>query len=131
METPNKIALIIEDIESNMKLLKAILELKGYSVLNASEGVVGWNSARKHCPDIILLDMQLPDVSGLTVARMLKGHETLKAIPIVAVTAFAQDTDQERVLNSGCDAYVSKPITVSSFMQTVETLVGSEKHLSN
>ena len=100
-----------------------LFELNDYSVLQASEGIAGWNAARKHRPDLILLDIQLPDISGLAVARLVKEHEALKSIPIIAVTAFAMGGDQQRMLNGGCDAYVSKPISVSSLMQTVHSLV--------
>lgn len=123
MASSKKVVLVIEDNGSNAKLLHHILELNGYSVLHASEGVEGWNAVRKHRPDLILLDIQLPDISGLTVARLLKEHDSLKTIPIIAVTAFALEGAQQRVLDGGCDAYMAKPISVSSLMRKVDSLV--------
>ena len=123
LASSNKVVLVIEDNESNMKLLHDLLELNGYAVLQASEGIEGWNCARRHQPDLILLDIQLPDISGLGVARLLKEHEELKSIPIIAVTAFALEGDQEKILSSGCDAYVSKPISLFSLMQKVQSLM--------
>ena len=123
MAGSKKVVLVIEDNESNTKLLRHLLEMNGYSVLNASEGVEGWNAARKHRPDLILLDIQLPDISGLTVARLIKEHEALKATPIIAVTAFALEGDEQKMLNGGCDAYLAKPISVASLMQKVDSFV--------
>lgn len=123
MENSHKVVLVIEDNESNMKLFHELLALNGYSVLRASEGIEGWNSARKHRPDLILLDIQLPDISGLAVARLLKEHDALRSIPIVAVTAFALEGDQEKMLNGGCDAYIAKPVSVISLLQKVDSLL--------
>ena len=76
--------------------------------------------AREQHPDLIIMDIQLPDVSGLKVTKWLKDDESLKSIPVIAVTAFAMDGDEERFLEGGCDAYIPKPISVASFLQTVE-----------
>ncbi len=76
--------------------------------------------AREHRPHLILMDIQLPAVSGLEITRRLKDDELLKSIPIIAVTAFAMHGDKKRILKGGCDAYIAKPISVDSFLQTVE-----------
>ncbi len=123
MKNSDKVVLVIEDTESNMKLFHDLLKLRGYNILQAKNGMEGWREACEHRPDLILMDIQLPDVSGLMVTRWLKDDETLKSIPIIAVTAFALDGDEEKMLNGGCDAYVPKPISVPKFLQTLERLM--------
>ncbi len=76
--------------------------------------------AREHRPDLILMDIQLPEVSGLEVTKWLKDDETLKSIPVIAITAFAMDGDKDKILEGGCDAYIVKPISISGFLQTIE-----------
>lgn len=115
--------LIVEDHELNMKLLNDLLEAHGYEILQAREGLVAVHLARQHLPDLILMDVQLPDISGLEATRLLKADERTKAIPIVAVTAFAMAGDKQRTLDSGCDAYVAKPIMVRDFLRLVEELL--------
>jgi two-component system cell cycle response regulator DivK len=115
--------LIVEDHDLNMKLLNDLLEAHGYDILQAREGVMALHLARQHRPDLILMDIQLPDISGLEATRLLKEDEHTKAIPIVAVTAFAMTGDKQRTLDSGCDAYVSKPIMVREFLRLVEELL--------
>ncbi len=78
--------------------------------------------AREQRPDLILMDIQLPDVSGLEVTKWLKADETLKSIPVIAITAFVMDGDEEKFLEGGCDAYIVKPISISNFLQTVDRL---------
>ncbi len=78
--------------------------------------------AREHRPDLILMDIQLPSISGLEATKRLKADETLKSIPVIAITAFAMAGDKEKFLEGGCDAYIVKPISVSNFLQTVERL---------
>ncbi len=75
--------------------------------------------AREHRPDLILMDIQLPSISGLEATKRLKADETLKSIPVIAVTAFAMDGDEERFLEGGCDAYIPKPISIPNLLQTV------------
>ena len=79
--------------------------------------------AREHRPDLILMDIQLPDVSGLDVTKRLKDDETLKSIPVIAITAFAMAGDEEKIREGGCDAYIVKPISIPNFLQTVERFV--------
>ncbi len=126
MKNTDKVVLVIEDNEPNMKLFHDLLEIHGYNVLRASNGMEGWRSACEHHPDLILMDIQLPDVSGLDVTRWLKDDETLKSIPIVAVTAFVLDGDEEKMLDAGCDGFISKPISVLSFMETIDRFVAEQ-----
>jgi two-component system cell cycle response regulator DivK len=122
MKNADKVVLVIEDTESSMKLFEHVLELHGYNTLQAKDGMRGWELAREHRPDLILMDIQLPKVSGLEVTKWLKDDESLKSIPIIAITAFALEGDEEKMLNGGCDAYITKPISISKFLQTIERL---------
>ena len=112
--------LIVEDNELNLKLLSDLMELQGYDVLNTRQGLEAIRIAAEARPDIILLDIQLPDISGLDVARRLKANEATRPIPVIAVTAFAMHGDEEETLRSGCNAYIAKPINVRDFLRTVE-----------
>jgi two-component system, cell cycle response regulator DivK len=116
---PAKRILIVEDNALNMKLLNDILEVHGYETVPTADGLTAVDLARTGRPDLILLDIQLPDVSGLEVARLLRGDERTRQIPIIAVTAFAMGGDRERILASGCDAYMAKPIDVHDFLRRV------------
>jgi len=115
---PKKV-LIVEDNELNMKLFNDLLEAHGYETLQTQDGFKALEMAREHMPDLILMDIQLPEVSGLEVTKWLKDDEDLAAIPVVAVTAFAMKGDEERIREGGCEAYLSKPITVMTFIDTV------------
>ena len=115
--------LIVEDNELNMKLFHDLLEAHGYKTLQTRNGIDAIALARKHRPDLIVMDIQLPEVSGLDVTKWLKEDDSLRHIPIVAVTAFAMKGDEERIREGGCEAYVSKPISVSRFLDTVRRLM--------
>ena len=112
--------LIVEDNDLNMKLFNDLLEAHGYSTLQTKDGVEALRMAREHRPDLILMDIQLPEVSGLEVTKWLKEDEELRSIPVIAVTAFAMKGDEEKIRDGGCEAYIAKPISVASFMRTVE-----------
>ncbi len=120
----SKTILIVEDNELNMKLFSDLLEAKGYATVKTGNGMDAMELARTHLPDLILMDIQLPEVSGLDVTRWLKEDDELRHIPVVAVTAFAMKGDEERIRSGGCEAYISKPISVSGFLDTVRTFVG-------
>ncbi len=122
MSPLDKMVLVVEDNDLNMKLFHDLLEAHGYNVLQAKDGMEGWRMAREQRPDLILMDIQLPDVSGLEVTKWLKADETLKSIPVIAITAFVMDGDEEKFLEGGCDAYIVKPISISNFLQTVDRL---------
>jgi len=115
-----KTVLIVEDNELNMKLFHDLLEAHGYQTVGTRNGIEALDLARKHKPDLILMDIQLPEVSGLEVTRWLKDDEELREIPVIAVTAFAMKGDEEKIREGGCEAYIAKPISVASFMRTVE-----------
>lgn len=121
----SKTVLIVEDNELNMKLFRDLLEAHGYQTLQTRNGIEALSLAREHKPDLILMDIQLPEVSGLDVTKWLKEDEQLCNIPVIAVTAFAMKGDEERIREGGCEAYISKPITVSMFLDTIRQFIGS------
>ncbi len=120
----SKTVLIVEDNELNMKLFHDLLDAHGYATLQTRNGMDALALARAHRPDLILMDIQLPEVSGLEVTKWLKEDEQLRDIPVVAVTAFAMKGDEERIRQGGCEAYLSKPISVMSFVDTVRRFIG-------
>jgi two-component system cell cycle response regulator DivK len=120
-----KTVLIVEDNELNMKLFHDLLDAHGYSTLQTRNGIDAIALARKHKPDLIVMDIQLPEVSGLDVTKWLKEDDNLRHIPIVAVTAFAMKGDEERIREGGCEAYLSKPISVSLFLETIRQFIGA------
>ena len=120
-----KTVMIVEDNELNMKLFNDLLEGHGYITIGTRNGVEAMDLARKHRPDLILMDIQLPEVSGLDVTRWLKADPELKSIPVIAVTAFAMKGDEERIREGGCEAYLSKPISVAKFLETVRAYAGT------
>ena len=117
--TPKTI-LVVEDNELNMKLFHDLLEAHGYSILQTRDGMEALKLARQHKPDLILMDIQLPEVSGLEVTKWIKEDDDLKAIPVIAVTAFAMKGDEEKIREGGCEAYIAKPISVAHFLATVQ-----------
>ncbi len=115
--------LIVEDNELNMKLFHDLLEVHGYETIQTKDGREALGLAREHHPDLILMDIQLPEVSGLEVTKWIKEDEELKSIPVIAVTAFAMKGDEEKIRNGGCEAYIAKPISVSTFLKTIEKVL--------
>jgi two-component system cell cycle response regulator DivK len=115
-----KTVLIVEDNELNMKLFHDLMEAHGYNILQTRDGMEALKLARQHHPDLILMDIQLPEVSGLEVTKWIKEDDDLRAIPVIAVTAFAMKGDEEKILQGGCEAYIAKPISVTQFLSTVE-----------
>ena len=114
-----KKVLIVEDNDLNMKLFHDLLDAQGYETLQTREGLQALTLARAHRPDLILMDIQLPEISGLEVTKWLKEDDELRHIPVVAVSAFAMKGDEQRIRDGGCEAYISKPISVAFFLETV------------
>ncbi len=121
-----KSVLIVEDNELNMKLFNDLLEAHGYRVLQTRDGLSALDIAREHRPDLILMDIQLPEVSGIEVTKWLKEDDELRSIPVIAVTAFAMKGDEEKIREGGCEAYISKPISVSHFLEQIDTFLKEE-----
>lgn len=120
----SKTILIVEDNELNMKLFHDLLESQGFQTLQTRDGMQAMAMAREHMPDLILMDIQLPEISGLEVTKWLKDDEELAHIPVIAVTAFAMKGDEERIRQGGCEAYISKPISVMPFLQVIKKHLG-------
>ena len=118
-----KKVLIVEDNDLNMKLFNDLLEANDYLTLQTKDGLEALNLARQHRPNLILMDIQLPEVSGLEVTRWIKQDADLRGIPVVAVTAFAMKGDEEKIREGGCEGYIAKPISVVNFLRTVERFV--------
>ena len=119
-----KTVLVVEDNELNMKLFHDLLEANGYNIVQTRNGLEAIDLAREHHPDLILMDIQLPEVSGLEVTKWIKEDDDLRSIPVIAITAFAMKGDEERIRQGGCEAYLSKPISVAKFLETVKTYIG-------
>ncbi|MEO0467527.1 MAG: response regulator [Pseudomonadota bacterium] len=115
--------LVVEDNELNMRLFCDLLESFGYETLQCRDGALAVSLAREKSPDLIIMDIQLPEVSGLDITRWLKQDDALTHIPVLAVTAFAMRADEARVREAGCEGYLSKPIQIASFMRAVEDLM--------
>jgi two-component system, cell cycle response regulator DivK len=112
--------LIVEDNVLNMKLFNDVLVAHGYETLQSRDGSEALALARSHRPDLILMDIQLPEVSGLQVTKWLKEDKDLQTIPVVAITAFAMKGDERKIREGGCEGYIAKPISIASFLETVE-----------
>lgn len=114
-----KTILIVEDNELNMKLFNDLLQANGYDTVQTMDGREALSLTEKHRPDLILMDIQLPKVSGLEVAKMIKDKEELRHIPVIAITAFAMKGFEEKIREGGCDGYIAKPVSVPAFLETV------------
>ncbi len=115
--------LIVEDNELNMKLFHDLLEAHGMSILMVRNGIDAWTVAKTERPDLIVMDIQLPEMSGLEVTERIKSDPDLRPIPVIAVTAFAMKGDEERIRAAGCEAYLSKPISIDRFISTVKSFL--------
>ena len=116
----NKNVMVVEDNEKNRKLIRVVLKAKGYNVIEATTGEEALSLLKEQIPDIILMDIQLPGIDGLTLIRQIKADVDKKDIPIIAVTAHAMKGDQQKILDTGCDAYMSKPIDTRELPLTIE-----------
>lgn len=122
-----KKVLVVEDNELNMKLFCDLLGAYGYEPVQSRDGLKALEMAREHHPALIIMDINLPEVSGLDLTRWIKDDDELADIPVMAVTAFAMRSDEERVREAGCEAYMSKPIQLTSFLNQVQTLTSGDR----
>lgn len=120
--------LVVEDNELNLKLFKDLLETNGFDVITTNDGIVAFDLIEKSDPDLILMDIQLHGISGFDIIERIKGDEVLRSIPIIAVTAFAMKDDKERIMKSGCDGYISKPISIEPFLEVVNSFLYKENN---
>lgn len=121
-----KTILIVEDNEANLKMFNVLLRLEGYETLQSTDGKDVIELVGKHRPDLILMDIHLVDHSGLDLTRCLKAEPSFASIPVIAVTAFAMQGDEEMILAGGCDAYLSKPVDISVFLKTVARFISAD-----
>lgn len=122
-----KTVLVVEDNELNMRLFCDLLDAFGFDTLQCRDGGKAVELARQYKPDLIVMDIQLPEVSGLDITRWIKDDESIRDIPVLAVTAFAMRADEQRVREAGCEGYLSKPIQMRSFLNTVQELTGDRQ----
>ena len=115
--------LVVEDAPANIKLVTMLLEKDGYQVLQAETGTEGVKLAQLHIPDLILMDIQLPDMDGLTAVKLLKQDQVTRHIKMVALTAFAMKGDERKMLDNGCDGYIAKPIRYQNFLEEVRRVL--------
>ncbi|MCK5285022.1 MAG: response regulator [Alphaproteobacteria bacterium] len=127
----SKLVLIVEDNELNMKLFRDLLEAHGIDTIETKDGKNVLDMAREHKPDLILMDIQLPEISGLDVTKWLKEDEELKEIPVIAITAFAMKGDEQKIREGGCEDYISKPISVGKFLDVVNYYLGLDNPEQN
>jgi two-component system cell cycle response regulator DivK len=125
LQTANrrKQVLTVDDNPLNMKLFSALIESQGYEALEADNATQGLDLARRHHPALIVMDIQLPDISGYDAIRMLKAEQSTRDIPIIATTAFAHHADQEQIKQSKCDGFLAKPISISEFLTLINALI--------
>ena len=116
----DKNVMVVEDNEKNRKLMRVVLKAKGYNIIEAATGEEALNLLKNQKPDIILMDIQLPGIDGLTLIKEIKASAVTKDIPIIAVTAYAMKGDEQKILDTGCNAYVSKPINTQELPLIVE-----------
>jgi len=121
--TAQKTVMIVEDNDLNMKLFHDLLEAHGYRTVQCRLGREAYDLAQAEHPDLIVMDIQLPEVSGLEVTQRIKADPALRHIPVIAVTAFAMKGDEERIRAGGCEAYMSKPISVAKFLETIRSFL--------
>ena len=115
----NKVVLVIEDNPLNMKLMRSLLQLGDFEILEAPDAESGIELAKKIKPDLILIDIQLPGMDGLSATRIIRDDLSLKEVPIVAVTSYAMHGDEQKAKSAGCSGYIAKPIDTRSFLDTI------------
>lgn len=120
---PDKNVMVVEDNEKNRKLVRVVLKSKGYNVIEATTGEEALNILKNQKPNIILMDIQLPGIDGLTLIKQIKADATTKEIPIIAVTAYAMKGDEQKILDTGCEAYMSKPINTQELPLAIEKYI--------
>jgi two-component system cell cycle response regulator DivK len=123
--------LIVEDNPLNMKLFSAMIASQGYDVLQAADGHQGLAMAQQHHPDLVIMDVQLPGKSGLEVAQTLKADDATRGILIIATTAYALSDDEQKIIESGCDAYMAKPIAITEFLELIESLMARPRQATS
>ena len=117
--------LIVEDNEKNMKLVRDLLQYKGHQTLEAITGMDGVRQAIDHVPDLILMDIQLPDISGIQALALIRAQDALRSVPVLAVSASVMPEEQQKIVTSGFDAFIAKPINIKQFIDSVQSFLSS------
>lgn len=120
-----KLVLVIEDNADNLKLITFILEKGGYKTLRAENGQTGIDLALSEKPDFIILDIQLPDMNGMTALKEIRKSESMKNTPVIAMTSYAGLGDRERMISGGCDGYIEKPIDPANVLDKIRLIIGN------
>jgi CheY-like chemotaxis protein len=115
-----RVILIVEDDPKNLKLIRDLLQIRGYTALEATDGKQGVDMARAKMPDLILMDIQMPVMDGFEAISILKADPVTKSIPIIALTAFAMQGDREKCIEAGCNDYITKPLDTRAFVTKVK-----------
>ncbi len=123
----SRIVLIVEDNPRNRKLLRTILRFRGFDVVECEDGTASLELAKKHRPVLILMDIELPTMDGITALGLLRGDSATRNIPVIAVTASVTPSEREKVASAGFDGYVAKPIDVEKFGELVDRMAGKER----
>jgi two-component system cell cycle response regulator DivK len=118
-----ELILVVEDNEKNRKLVRDVLTFKGYQIIEAETGEDGVRLAKERLPKLVLMDIQLPGIDGIEALRRIRGDDTTRAIPVLAVTASAMDRDRQTIMAAGFDGYQSKPLNVKEFIAAVEAIL--------
>jgi two-component system cell cycle response regulator DivK len=121
--------LIVEDNEKNMKLVRDILQHQGHTTLEAVTGAEGVRIAKAALPDLVLMDIQLPDIDGIAALREIRRERALDAIPVLAVSASVMPDEQQKIVTSGFDAFIIKPINLKQFLDTVKRFLADGRRL--
>ncbi len=124
MADPKTKIVIVEDNDLNLKLFKDILEAHGYDTVDTRDGAEAYELVKAETPNLVIMDIQLPNVSGIDIIKQLKNDDDTKHIPVIAVTAFAMQDDKQHILASGCEDYVAKPISIAPFIETINKHLG-------
>ena len=117
--------LVVEDTEDNRQILRDLLGMAGYDMIEAHDGAEGVAKAAEHKPDLILMDIQMPVMDGYEATRRIKANPELKAIPVIAVTSYALSGDEQKTRDAGCDAYIAKPYSPRQMLAKVREILGS------
>lgn len=115
--------LIVDDNEMNRKLFRSLLQKNGFETIEAEDGATGLQMAKEHLPSLILMDIQMPVMDGLTAMKAIRAEPETSSIPVIALTSYAMKKDKERFLAEGFDAYISKPIDKNAFISAVSKML--------
>jgi len=127
----NRTILVVEDNALNMKLVRSLFKMSKYAIIEAVDAETGIQLARECRPDLILMDIQLPGIDGLSATRIIKEDPSLKNVKILALTSYAMEGDDKKAREAGCDGYIIKPIDTKNFLKTIDTFLNVEREIQS